>query len=367
MLAACVIVSHVYDGSKLQIRIFHNGNLGTIAVYGFFGISGYLIARSAEVHGLFRFLWLRAVRIFPGFWVALVLTAYLFGVVAWMIAHHGTPRQSLGFYFHPKAPGFFLPPNSPFNYLRSNFLLQIRQVGIAGIIKNSSLWTLYYEFLAYLILGGLAVVGLLRRRLAVAALTAALFAVVVAIALVPGWDHHFNVFENWIPMNILKFMTIFMVGTLCYLFRDRIPDSGWLALGLAALAYGSLYMTPTIERFAFQLTITHAFLPLMVYPVLWLGAHLPFRRVGVKNDYSYGVYLYGFPVQMVVVYLVGGDVTRPVILLLTLLGVVPFALFSWWAVERNALRLKGARTWDRLTGSSRPPTAGEALRDGAGS
>ena len=62
--------------------------------------------------------------------------------------------------------------NGPFDYVISNMFLKITQNSIsgtpAGIVLpgawNASLWTLFYEFLCYLVLGGLAVVGLLRRR-----------------------------------------------------------------------------------------------------------------------------------------------------------------------------------------------------------
>ena len=339
VLASCVIVSHVYDRSHLQIAIFHNGNLGSVAVYGFFGISGYLIARSAETHGVLRFVWLRAVRIFPGFWVALVMTAYVFGPLVWLIVHHGTPRAGLGHYFSP-PPHNWLPPNSPFSYVWNNWWLQIQQIWISGIIRNSSLWTLYFEFICYLILAAMALIGLLRRRLLVVALTAVIFAAVAAISLIPAWNRHFNVYLNWVPMNILKFLAVFLVGTLLYLYRESVPDSGWLALGCSVVAYGSLWLTPSIDRFALHVTITDVFIPAMVYPVLWLGAHLPFRRIGTVHDYSYGVYLYGFPVQVLVVALLAPQWPRPVIMVVTLVLTIPFALASWWVVERNALRLK---------------------------
>ena len=339
VLAISVIVSHVYDQSRAQIAIFHNGKLGSVAVFGFFGISGYLIARSAETHGTLRFLWMRALRIFPGFWVALLMTAFFFGPIVWLVVHPGTPHAGLGHYFSPTRH-IFLPTTSPVNYVLSNWWLEMRQIWISGTMRNASMWTLYYEFICYLVLAGLALVGLLRRRLSVVVLTGGIFVAIGAIALVPGWNSHFNVFYNWVPMNILKFLGVFLVGTLLYLYRDSVPDSGWLAIGCSAVAYGSLWLTPSTDRLALCITITQVFIPAMVYPVLWLGAHLPFRRVGTVHDYSYGVYLYGFPVQVFVIALLDQHWPRPVVLVLTLLLTVPFALASWWVVERNALRLK---------------------------
>ena len=35
--------------------------------------------------------------------------------------------------------------------------------------------------------------------------------------------------------------------------------------------------------------------------MIWLGIHLPLARVGAKNDYSYGLYIYGYPVSQLLV------------------------------------------------------------------
>ena len=82
---------------------------------------------------------------------------------------------------------------------------------------------------------------------------------------------------------------------------------------------------------------------LVVYPMLWLGAHLPMQRVGATNDYSYGIYIYGFPAQQL---LAVWGATRFGFLPFAALSVAaaaPFAVASWWLVEKHALRLKDLR------------------------
>ena len=78
----------------------------------------------------------------------------------------------------------------------------------------------------------------------------------------------------------------------------------------------------------------------LAYPLLWLGMHLPLYRVGARNDYSYGVYIYAYPVQQLL--LVWG-VSRwgywPYTLL-AVAAVIPFAVASWWVIEKHALKLK---------------------------
>ena len=88
-------------------------DVAQIAVYGFFGISGYLIAGSAVRNDAGRYLWQRFLRIFPAFWVCLILTAFVFGVVAWLY-HPAVPHCGISCYFSARV-------NGPYDYIYRNF------------------------------------------------------------------------------------------------------------------------------------------------------------------------------------------------------------------------------------------------------
>jgi hypothetical protein len=79
---------------------------------------------------------------------------------------------------------------------------------------------------------------------------------------------------------------------------------------------------------------------LLAYPLLWLGAHLPFSWVGSRNDYSYGVYIYGYPLTQLLISF--GAVQLGFWAFMGLTGSITLALgvASWWLVEKHALRLK---------------------------
>jgi peptidoglycan/LPS O-acetylase OafA/YrhL len=79
-----------------------------------------------------------------------------------------------------------------------------------------------------------------------------------------------------------------------------------------------------------------------VYPVLWLGAHLPFQRIGASNDISYGVYIYAFPVGQLLAIAGLQKAGYILFMLTTLICTIPLAMASWWGLEKWALR---ARTW----------------------
>jgi peptidoglycan/LPS O-acetylase OafA/YrhL len=100
----------------------------------------------------------------------------------------------------------------------------------------------------------------------------------------------------------------------------------------------------------FGLTLTNVFAPALGYLMIWLGIHLPLYKVGNRNDYSYGIYIYGYPVTQLLavwgVYRWGVVGFTSSVVLLTVL----FAVGSWWLIEKNALRLKKIG----LTRPSRP-------------
>ena len=148
LLALTVICSHALTlggtGRRASIAAENvlNTTPGTVAVYGFFGISGFLIARSANRNHFGRFLWQRCLRIFPGYWVCLIMTALVFGVLAWIHPGQALPRHcGLSCYFDSRT--------GPFQYIYRNALLQVHQPGIARTPRrvavshnwNVSVWT----------------------------------------------------------------------------------------------------------------------------------------------------------------------------------------------------------------------------------
>lgn len=339
VLALTVVISHAIalGGFGVQNGINQTG-FGQIAVYGFFGISGFLIAGSALRNNAGRYLWQRFLRIFPAFWICLVVTAFIIGVIAWLsrpVAHCG-----LSCYFSAR--------DSPYSYVWRDFGLRMNQSAIAGTpnagfaagVWNGSTWTLFYEFLCYLILMALAMAGLLRRRVVTLALASSVWVATLVITLTPSLDSRFSLFANDTVMNLLKFAAVFLVGAVVFLYRDRIPDSSQLALACGIGFAASLYLPTGGRQPEFFFTDSGLLAPLVAYPLLWLGIHLPFRSIGARNDYSYGMYIYGFPIsQLLVVWGVQRWGFIPYTAL-AIVSTVPLAVGSWWVIEKHALRLK---------------------------
>jgi len=80
--------------------------------------------------------------------------------------------------------------------------------------------------------------------------------------------------------------------------------------------------------------------PFIAYPLLWLGIHLPLQKVGARNDYSYGVYIYAFPITQLLVLWNAERLGYIGFMFLTVLLTAPFAVASWWLIEKWAISLK---------------------------
>src|ERR1039457_895578 len=84
ILALAVLFSHsITLGLFGSESILGKTTLGTVAVFGFFGISGFLVAGSAARNNVGRYLWQRFLRIFPAFWICLLVTWVVFCTTLW--------------------------------------------------------------------------------------------------------------------------------------------------------------------------------------------------------------------------------------------------------------------------------------------
>ena len=319
-LALLVLVAHGFylsgQGSGPSLR---GENLGGWAVFGFFTISGYLITASRFANSLGRYLALRVARIYPAFVVCLVLTAGVFAPVAWWVDHR-------------TWDGFLTTSTTPLGYVVQNLGLRIAAYDVAGTPAsvpyprawNGSLWTLYFEFCCYLVVGLVVCLPAVRRHPWVVGV---LFVVSVgAWATAPGWS-------AGAPTDLVllaRLLPPFLGGALVQVAGRRLPLRTPTALLAVA---GSAALVGLVDGWGAQ-----AASPLVAYALLWLSTVLPSPAVVRRHDVSYGVYIYAFPVQQLLAYagaprlgIVGYD-------LLAALATVALATLSWRLVERPALR-----------------------------
>lgn len=314
-LALVVIVSHAPmtagTGSPLMVG---DVQLGDWAVAGFFVISGWLITASRLHLGLLPFLWRRVLRIYPAFWVALVVTAVVLAPLA-VIMGGGAWRVD-------EAAAFVV----------GNATLHITHPTIEGSLAGSSysshwnlsLWTLRWEFLCYVATGIFLLSAWVRSRPWVTVVAFVVVTAPYAVLVVTDTP------TSLAFAQMSRLGSCFLAGAVAYRYRDRIPASRALA-ALAAAALVVLYALGMVRGFGA--------LPLG-YLTLWLGATLPLQQVGRTNDISYGVYIYAFPVQLLLAIAGAPALGLWTYTILSMVLVLPLAWGSWLLVERPMMRLK---------------------------
>jgi peptidoglycan/LPS O-acetylase OafA/YrhL len=315
VLAGLVVVGHSWPIGGFGANGFMLG-MRTWAVYGFFAISGYLIAGSRLRLSWAPFMMRRAARILPGYWACLFVTA--FGAAPLLALARGT--------------GFDVA--SAASFVRNNWGLLVTQQTIGATVKgapvawtiNGSLWTLPHEALAYILVGLVLGFGMVRERLVLSSML--MFGVVSAhAAAVSGglW----GVTTLSVAASLGGFFT---AGVLAYSIGDRVLVSWRVAAAALTLVLMFGIVAPSVELLALPLTML----------LLWCGAALPVHW-GAKNDYSYGVYIYAFPMQQLL-FAAGMSRFGPwVFALVSFLLVGPLAALSWWFVERPVMGLSHRR------------------------
>ena len=312
-LAALVIVSHTFPISGHGPDPQWGGiGLGTVAVGGFFAISGYLITGSRLKSGLADYAWRRFLRIFPGFWMCLLFTAF----VAARIGGWARSGWSAG-----NALGYVLTYADTSNPVT----LDPRTLSGAPFESwNGSLWTLRYELACYAAVGVTLCFMILWRR----TLVAAGFFIATAVSLTV----HVAGLQSGILFETTLLLPYFLAGVLLLRFADRVPLVRWgAAVCVVALVVAGM------------LGQAEALAPLpLAYLLLWAGAASPgaIRKIGSRNDLSYGMYLYAFPAQQLLVVAGLTRLSPALFASASVLATLPLAAASWFAIERPAMRAR---------------------------
>ncbi|MFP5022367.1 acyltransferase family protein [Pseudonocardia phyllosphaerae] len=326
VLAALVAVMHVvYIGWGVAVAFPTGLSVATLGVDGFFVLSGFLVVRSyLQLDSLVRFAWHRFLRIMPGYLVCLTVIGLVVApLVAWL---EGRDPLSV-----------VLGAESGATYIGANAGLVIFQSGIGGLMADHpggpafdvSLWSLSFEVACYAMLAALGVTALLRRRPGtVLALAAAMLVMTVLQAVLLAT---LGLRPPAVVGLLVELVTLFLLGMVGYLYRDRIPaHGGWAVAALAVLVVA----LTTVPDYRVLGAVPFAYL------LLWVGLR---GRVRVRTDLSYGVYIYHWPVgQLMVAAGLTAAGAVPFLLAVAVL-VLLVAAASWHLVERPALGRRHAR------------------------
>lgn len=333
LLASSVIYSHclwlITGSDRDRLAEYMGMPISTFAVDGFFFVSGFLVYRSLQLKpDLGRFALARFSRLWPG--LAVMIAVVIFG--GFWLTVTPTPeyiKLSL-LYFGIKNLSFVYP----------HYMLPGVLCGFEPCNVNGSIWTIPWEVRCYLCLSLLFLLRLSGERMMIRFVLplSAVYAVVCDIPPVGQFLHdHLSSGVMYYVGLWDRLWTAFALGIAAYIFRHRIP-----------LRWSYLLIVLAID------VAVHLWLPaaglhvraiLAGYLVLVLGfltvkGHQAFSAAW--PDLSYGIYIYAFPV-MLILYRLGVD-DLPALLVLDLVITALFAAASWYCVERPVLSWSKARS-----------------------
>jgi peptidoglycan/LPS O-acetylase OafA/YrhL len=324
LLATAVIASHSYAvlgyfSRPLTQFSHHQIDLGSLAVDGFFAISGLLITVSwLRNPALFDFFKKRVLRIYPGF-----ILASLFGLL--VVGPLGS--ASTAAYFHAIRP---LEVAKSIIFLNRDEHFPPTMLSLPRHLVNASLWTIKSEFTCYMAVAFLGIIGFLRIRAGVPILF------LILLLTPPSWLMHLGPLTNYVYFNELqRCFTYFFAGMTFWYFRDKIICSRPAFLFAVVMVLASMYLGGL--KYILPICGTYVLMYVAYSPTIIL------HNFGRRADLSYGVYLYGWPVlQLLVLHL--GMSTEPHLLFVMALAIAcMFACVSWFLVERPCLKLKTTR------------------------
>lgn len=325
--AFLVLFSHSYilatgDPNTVPLALFLGTSWGEVAVDVFFITSGFLIAGSFfNRKNLLIFIWARVLRIYPALIVSMLFCVFIVGT-----------------YFTTLSSLEYLSNLETYKYLIKNIILFFGvNYNLPGVFTetpylnavNGSLWTLPFEIKMY---AYLTVIGLILTRiekLLTKKITPFIFFSLALIALIINVTNHFIPFTS---LHFSQLFYMFFVGTACYQFRSKIILSHKFFFISA-----TVLLVSTLNKELFFVIYT-CLLPYIVFYLAYIpkGTLRKFNNLG---DYSYGIYIYAFPIQQSLA------ATIPNLSIFSMViysGVITLIMsyLSWHYIESKALKLK---------------------------
>ena len=324
--ALAVLVTHSFvlssgNPDDEPLRTTLGMTLGSIAVDVFFVTSGFLVSASLlRSENVMVFLWSRCLRIFPGLPVMLLLTVFVVGPFF-------TTLPLATYLLDARTHAYLIKGATLVTGIVDRLPALFESNAYPGAV-NGSHWTMPYEVRMYLLLAALwvSVHKVFRLRTAQFARVVQVLALLSVAGLVAG---HFVSSRD---PTFLRLFFMFFAGAALFVSRDRVLLSAPLFLSGIAVA-----LVAAVNQHFFFVVYTLS----LPYLVIWL-AYVPSdtaRRYNKVGDYSYGIYIYAFPVQQTMAALVPG-ISPIAMVIASMTATFGLADLSWHFIERRAIGLR---------------------------
>ena len=281
----------------------------------FFGLGGFLVTGSGiRVKNVTKFIWHRILRIFPALALEVFLSAIFLGAIFTTL--------NLSDYF--SSSEFWVYFKNIVGIINFNLPGVFNDNPFPGTV-NGNLWTLRPDYYGYLILTCLMLFGIFDRK------QLYFYCLVAGLLISLGLDFIYEVGKpNFVPKDSTLVFS-FLFGSLIFLKSDIIP---WrLDILLFCLVFyiffgqdgGFSYLTSAM----------------VVYAIVYVGMlKIPMPAFLKRGDYSYGIYLYGFPIQQALVATFLWTREWYIVFPLSAILTLTLAVMSWHYIEKPFLKLK---------------------------
>jgi len=295
---------------------------GSMAVDIFFITSGFLVTASLLNRGnIFAFVWARFLRIYPALLVSVTFCVFI-----------------VGLYFTSLPYDDYLGDYEIYRFFVKNIiLLDGIDYSLPGVFENipyrnavnGSLWTLPFELKAYILLALIGTVYLSFKDW----IKRVLFESLLVLMGLVGMSLY--MIDHYIPIAdtmTLKLFSMFFIGSAYYILKDKIIISKkffWIIAIIIGLS--------TYDKEIFFITYTLG----IAYMVLYFS-YVPsgqIRRFNKFGDYSYGLYIYAFPIQQSVAALIP-NVSVLEMFVFSFSVTLILSVLSWHFVEKRFLNFK---------------------------
>ena len=320
-----VFISHCFPlsgysfGGKPQL-------LGFISLNVFFIISGFLVTKSYfNQKGAFNYLHARVLRVFPALFLAVIYSVFVIGAMFTTLPIIDYLKE-ISVYEYLVKNLLVILPNTP-DHLPNVFLDSKYRP-----IVNAPLWSLPYEVWCYVALLILAILTSARSNMKLFIIVIVTLLVISYSVFIANYLHSTSKYALFFDKEAYRLSAMFLIGSCLYLFRNKIKITYLVACAILILiAVSSLYKPIFV-------VLTYASLGYLLLFFAYIPAgHI--RQFNKLGDYSYGIYIFGYPTQQALEQVVP-DLSLPIFFVISFSITLLLAVLSWHLIEKRALSRK---------------------------
>lgn len=319
-----VFISHTFPlaghglGGKAQM-------LGHVSLNVFFVVSGFLVCKSCLGKPIKNYFTSRVLRIFPALIASVIFSVFIIGLAM-------TDLSAIEYLLHPEVyeytfknialliPG--IPKTLPGVFLEHKYLPTV----------NAPLWSLPYEVVCYILLAALALITQAKNKTNALIVVALVIFTVCYTVYIANTILKSDEFAFIFGKDFYRLLSMFFLGACMYLLSSRIPISH-TSMGVLILLFGLSLLYRPSSIALFYIVCAYA---IFYFAYIPKGPLLKFNSVG---DYSYGIYILGYPIQQTMEQLLP-NLSLPIYFGITFVITLVLAITSWHLLEKRALSFK---------------------------